>query len=185
MMQRIPDDMHDVAMTPGLAATLDRLCAHFDAELLRQRAVLDACRAQGEAMHAHDMEALDAASQELLALMKDALAAEKDRLQLLHDLVGPFGLEAERQTLTKLIAAVPEPWNSRMQAFQTEIQDVLGATRAEVRRHAGFLRRAGRILERSVSAIIGCAPTEGDAYDREGKEPAGGHRTPALVNTLG
>ncbi len=184
-MQRIPDDKHDVAMTPALAASLDQLCEYFDAELVRQRAVFDACRAQGEAMRAHDMEALDAASTGLLALMEDALAAEKVRLGLLREVVGPFGLEAERQTLTALIAAVPEPWHSRMQAFQTEIQEALGATRSEVRRHAGFLRRAGRILERSVSAIIGCAPMEGDAYDREGKEPARGHRTPAMVNTLG
>ncbi len=184
-MERIADDRHDVAMTPALAASLDHLCAHFDAELVRQRAVLDACRAQGEAMRAHDMEALDAASKGLLALMEDALAAEKDRLRLLREVVGPFRLEADRQTLTALIAAVPEPWHSGMQAFQTEIREVLGATRAEVRRHTGFLRRAGRILERSVNAILGCAPTEGDAYDREGKEPAPGHRGPALVNTLG
>ena len=184
-MQRIPGDRHEVEMTPGLTAALDQLCAHFDAELLRQRAVLDVCRAQGEAMRAHDMEALDAASKGLMALMKDALAAEKDRLRLLREVVGPFRLVAERQTLTALIAAVPEPWYSRMQAFQTEIREVLDATRAEVRRHAGFLRRAGRILDRSVSAIIGCAPTEGDAYDREGKEPARRHRRPALVNTLG
>ncbi len=184
-MQQISEDMHEVVMTPALAATLDQLCAHFDTELLRQRAVLDACRAQGEAMHAHDMEALDTASKGLLALMEDALAAEKERLRLLREVVEPFRLAAERQTLTALIGAVPEPWHARMQTFQTEVQEVLGATRAEVRRHVGFLRRAGRILERSVSAILGCAPLEGDAYDREGKEPVRVHRTPAMVNTLG
>ncbi|MCH8203677.1 MAG: hypothetical protein IID09_00865 [Candidatus Hydrogenedentes bacterium] len=184
-MQRVPDDRHDVSMTPDLTAALDQLCSHFDAELVRQRAVLDACRVQGEAMRAHDMEALDAASKGLMALMEDALAAEKDRLRLLREVVEPFRLEVERQTLTALIEAVPEPWSSRMQAFQTEIREVLAATRSEVRRHAGFLGRAGRIIERSVSAIIGCAPLEGDAYDREGKEPARGHRSPALVNTLG
>ena len=184
-MQRVFDDIHETAMTPGLAATLDQLCAHFDAELARQSDVLDACRAQGEAMRAHDMESLDAASKGLIVLMEDALAAEKERLRLLREVVGPLQLGPEHQTLTELIAAAPEPWRSRMQAFQTEIREVLGATRSEVRRHAGFLRRAGRILDRSVSAIIGCAPEEGDAYDRDGKEPARGHRTPALVNTLG
>ena len=184
-MQRISDDIHEAAMTPGLTATLDRLCAHFDAELERQGAVLEGCRTQGEAMRAHDMESLDAASKGLMVLMEDALAAEKERLRLLHEVVGPLQLGADHQTLTELIAAAPEPWSSRMQAFQTEIREVLGATRSEVRRHAGFLRRAGRILDRSLSAITGCTPAEGDAYDREGKESARGQRTPALVNTLG
>ena len=184
-MRKLSDGMHVVETTPGLADTLDQLCAHFDAELARQGAVFDRCRAQGEAMRAHDMESLDEASKGLMALMEDALAAEKDRLRLLREVVEPFRLEVERQTLTALIEAVPEPWSSRMQAFQTEIREVLAATRSEVRRHAGFLGRAGRIIERSVSAIIGCAPLEGDAYDREGKEPARGHRSPALVNTLG
>lgn len=184
-MRKVSDGMHVVETTSGLAATLDQLCAHFDAELARQGAVFDRCRAQGEAMRAHDMESLDEASKGLMALMEDAIAAEKERLRLLHEVVGPFQLGPDHQTLTELIAAVPEPWCSRMQAFQTEIREVLGATRSEVRRHAGFLRRAGRILDRSLSAITGCAPAEGDAYDREGKEPARGHRTPALVNTLG
>lgn len=184
-MQPVFDDRQVFAETPGLENTLNELCAHFDAELARQRAVLEACRAQGEAMRDHDLESLDTASQRLLLLMEDALEAEKERLRLLHEVVGPFGLEEDRQTLTALIAASPEPWHSRMQAFQTEIREVLAAIRTEVHRHAGFLRRAGRILERSVSAIVGSAPAHGDAYDKEGKEPAQKHRAPALMNTLG
>lgn len=184
-MQPVSDDRGVIADTPGLEDTLDELCAHFDAELARQRAVLESCRAQGEAMRDHDLESLDTASQRLVLLMEDALAAEKERLRLLRDVVGPFGLEGDGQTLTALIASSPEPWRSRMQAFQREIREVLAATRAEVHRHAGFLRRAGRIIDRSVSAIIGSAPAHGDAYDKEGKEPAQRHRTPALVNTLG
>ncbi len=184
-MEPVSEGRQLIADRPGLEDTLDELCAYFDAELERQRAVLDACRAQGEAMRNHDLESLDTASQRLMVLMEEALAAEKGRLRLLREVVGPFGLEEDRQTLTALIAASPEPWRSRMQAFQTEIREVLAAIRTEVRRHAGFLRRAGRILDRSVSAIIGSAPAHGGAYDKEGKEPAQRHRAPALVNTLG
>ncbi len=184
-MQSVSEDAQVLVDTHGLEDALDGLCAHFDAELVRQRAVLEACRAQGEAMRNHDLESLDTASQRLVLHMEDALAAEKGRLRLLREVVGPFGLEEDRQTLTALIAAAPEPWRSRMQAFQTEIREVLAAIRVEVHRHAGFLRRAGRILERSVSAIVGSAPAHGTAYDKEGKEPAQRHRTPALVNTLG
>lgn len=184
-MQPLSEDGRIFADTPGLEDTLDGLCACFDAELVRQRAVLEACRAQGEAMRNHDLESLDTASQRLVLHIEDALAAEKVRLRLLREVVGPFGLEEDRQTLTALIAASPEPWRSRMQAFQTEIREVLAAVRVEVHRHAGFLRRAGRILERSVSAVVGSAPAHGGAYDKEGKEPAQRHRTPALVNTLG
>ena len=36
-----------------LSAAFELLCAHFDEELVRQRAVLDSCRAQGEAARAH------------------------------------------------------------------------------------------------------------------------------------
>lgn len=168
-----------------LTIPLEQLCTYFDAELARQRAVLEACRTQGEAMRSHDVPALETASQALLSLMKEALDAEKERLRLLHEVVNPLGLKAVRQTLTDLIAVSPEPWASQMRTFQLELREVLSATRKEVRQHAGFLRREGKILERSMSAIVGSTSASGDAYDREGKEPAPGHRTPALVNTLG
>jgi len=168
-----------------LNLAFDQLCAYFDAELVRQRAVFEACREQGEAIRSRDVPALETASQALVSLMKEALDAEKERLRLLHEVVTRLGLRVDGQTLTGLIAASPEHWASRMSTFQVEIRGVLSATRKEVRQHAGFLRRAGRILERSMNAIVGTSSSQGDAYDREGKEPSPGHRTPALVNTLG
>ena len=43
-MQPLSDDSQVIANTPGLKDTPDELCAHFDAELARQRAVLEGCR---------------------------------------------------------------------------------------------------------------------------------------------
>ncbi len=168
-----------------MSDALERLCVYFDSELTRQRAVLEACKKQGEAIRSHDIPALESASRSLVSLMEDALDAEKERLHILHEVVSPLGLEADRQTLSDLISVSPEPWSARMRSFQVELREILGATRIEVRRHAGFLRRAGKVLERSMSAIVGVTSARGDAYDREGKEPAPGHRMPALVNTLG
>lgn len=169
----------------SLDDSLDRLCAHLDIELARQRDVLEACRSQDAAARSQDVDLLEAATQRLVALMREALDAEKERVALLRKVVGPLGLEPDRQTLTGLIASTGEPWRSRLQAFQKEFREVLGSTQTEVRSHSGYLRRAGRIVERSLHAVTGTVSVGSNAYDKEGREPLPGHRGPALVNTLG
>ena len=169
----------------SLDEVLGRLCDHLELELARQRAVLDACKQQDVAARAHDVDALDEATQLLVALMQEALDAEKERVALVGEVVAPLGLALEQQTLTGLIASTEEPWRSRLSVFQQEFREVLGATQREVRRHSGYLRRAGRIVEQSIHAVTGTVARAGGAYDKEGKEPTSGQREPALVNTLG
>lgn len=174
-----------IEINPSYTDALDRLCVYFDSELARQQAVLSSCREQGKAIRSHDIPALECASRDLVSLMEDALDAEKERLLILAEVVSHLDLKLEQQTLSDLITLSPEPWASRMRTFQAELREVLSATRKEVRRHAGFLSRAGKVLERSMSAIVGSTIVGGDAYNSEGKEPAPGQRAPALVNTLG
>jgi len=172
-------------MIRELPEALDRLCAHFDAELERQRAVLAATMTQGEAARSRDLEALQEATKALLVLMEQALEAERERLTLVHLIVTGFALNEPHQTLSGLIERAPEPWSSRMGVFQTEIREVLRETQEHVRKDSNYLRRSGRILERSVRSVLGQPEQAGDAYDKEGNEPDGALRAPALVNTLG
>lgn len=168
-----------------LSSAFELLCAHFDEELVRQRAVLDSCRAQGEAARAHDLDALQTATEGLVGRIQEALEAEKERLALLHRVVAELGLEEERQSLTSLIEGTPEPWHSRMKTFQVAIRGVIEATQAQVRKDSGYLRRAERIIERSVRTVLGRPEMLGEAYDKAGNEPGAMHHAPTLVNTVG
>lgn len=165
---------------------LDALCDHFDLELHRQRAVLKACCIQSEASRRHDVGSLESATEELSQLMAEALVSERERLLLLRELVSVLGLsEASEQTLTRLIECVPDPWKSRMRDFQAQIRETLAATRDVVRGSAGYMRRAGRVVDGCIEHVIGKPKDREDAYDCEGRAPNGSMPAPALINTAG
>lgn len=181
-----PRAFENSAFEAGLPGTLlDALCASFDGELERQENVLALCRAQGEAVCAHDIEAIEARTRALVVLVEDALGAEGERLPFLGEVVEYFALPVEKQTLTDLIAVSPEPWRRRMAEFQQRIQKTLEETRKVVRENAGLMRRSLRIVDSSLQLVMGTEAETAPAYEDTGGEPARTGRKPAMIDARG
>ena len=167
-----------------LTKILDKLCALFDEELERQRSVFAMCNAQGAAAREADFEELEARTQGLVVLMEGALESEKRRIHLLEWLVGHYQLAETQQTLSDLIAVVPQPWRARMERFQKEIRAILVKTQEVVERNEQFMTQASVKLDDSIQQAVKHVSGKQDGYGSRGREAKGHHR-PALLNTVG
>ena len=170
--------------TQTLSKILDKLCALFDEELHRQRAVKRMCKAQGDAARASDFEAMELHTETLVVLMEDALVSEKSRIVLLHWIVEHYRLPESEHTLSDLIKIVPQPWRDRMRTFQTEIRTVLAATQTIVSGNESFMNRASQKLDDTIHLAVEHVVGKADGYSASGKE-SNEHRRPALLNTVG
>lgn len=168
----------------NIPKTLEKLCALFDAELERQITVQAMCKAQGNAARQSDMETLHESTESLVALMDDALHAEKMRLEILHWVVAHYRLPLEEHTLSDLIAVVPQPWRDRMKKFQHDIKGILIDTQKIITRNEGFMNQAAQRLEDSIHTVVDRATGEPDGYSPNGMESKGKH-SPALLNAVG
>lgn len=158
--------MNGVRDTGRLEAAFKQLAAVLDQELERQENVLSLCRAQGEAVSAHDAETLVARTQALRLLLEDTLGAERARVAVVRDLVELLNLPVERQTLTGLIAVAPAPWDRRLREYQVRLREVLEATRGVVRANAVKLRHGLRLVHGALD-MFGAAPSD-HAYSAGG-----------------
>lgn len=154
------------------AEILERLCAHCDDEAERQETMLDVCRAQLAAARSHDIEQLEAKTAALFLLIKEEAEAEKGRLEILRSLVDRLGLPVQKQTLSFLISAVPEPWASRLAEFQTRFRTAISETQGTARESNRIIRKSLRVLDRAVAAAVRCSPLPPNAYDALGNDTA-------------
>ena len=173
-----------LGQTHTLPKVLDTLCALFDEELDRQRAVQRMCVVQGKASRDSDMEALDVHTQALVVLMEDALHSEKSRVALLQWVVEYFRLPKKEHTLSDLIVVVPQPWRERMRSFQLAIREVLAATQSIVSKNEQFMSSASEKLEDTIQLAVEHIAGKPDGYCASGAE-SNEHRQPALLNTVG
>jgi hypothetical protein len=164
---------------------LDRLCEHFDDELERQQNVLVVCRAMGQGARAQDHEYLEAKTAALHVLLRQAYSAEQVRLALVREVVDHFGLDEDHQTLSGLIAVVPEPWHQRMQEFQVLMRATLETTRRLVRENNRVLRRSLYVVNQTLAAMALCEPGGAGAYDGSGGDVARMQPAPVLVDQRG
>lgn len=164
---------------------LDRLCEHFDEELERQQNMLIVCRALGRAARAQDHEYLEAKTAALHVLIHHTVTAEQTRIALVREVVNHYQIPEGRQTLSGLIAVVPDPWHLRMREFQTTMKETLESTRALVRENNRVLRRSLYIVNETLAAMALCEPSAPRAYDASGAEQARTHSGPMLVDQRG
>lgn len=164
---------------------LERLCEHFDDELERQQNVLVVCRAMGQGARAQDHEYLEAKTAALHVLLRQAMSAEQVRLALVREVVEHYGLDEEHQTLTGLIAVVPEPWHQRMQEFQVLMRATLETTRRLVRENNRVLRRSLYVVNQTLAAMALCEPGGAGAYNGSGGDVARTQPAPVLVDQRG
>jgi len=166
-------------------ALLEELCNLFDDELERQENVLAVCRAQYNAARAHDFEYLEAKTAALVVLLRDGTQAARKRHGALREIVDHYGLPVERQTLTDLIAVVPDPWHRRLLEFQHRFREVLEAIREVVRQSGRFMRRSLSILDECLGALEQCSEAAPGAYDADGLENRTRVRLPAFIDRKG
>jgi len=164
---------------------LDGLCDYFDDELERQQNVLVVCRAIGQAARSQDLEYLEAKTEALQVLLRQAMAAEQTRLALVGDVVGWYQLPAERQTLSGLIEEVPMPWQQRMREFQVLMRATLESTRRLVRENNLVLRRSLGVVSHTLAAMALCQPASHGQYDGQGGDATRLRDTPTLVDQRG
>lgn len=165
--------------------TLDTLCDLLEDELERQQNVLALCVAQGQAARTHDLEYLEAKTAALGALIQEAVKAERERLHLVRQVVEDFQLPRAQQTLSDLIAAVPDPWKTRLCEFQGGIRAILAETSQVVRENNRIMRRSLHVVDEALNLMVDCVPAASAAYDARGAEPVRSHREPHVINQQG
>ncbi len=163
---------------------LDTLCTVLDRELERQENVLALCRAQQEDIRTRNAAGLEKKAAALQALLRDAIGGEFERHRVLRDLVETLELPPARQTLSELIAAVPDPWSSRLRFYQGRLQETLHETRRLVRENSLALRRSMQFVGQCLRLVQVEAPGAG-RYTAEGRQHAEPRHACQLVDQVG
>lgn len=165
--------------------SLDQLCMLLDEEVERQENVLAVVRGQGDAARTRNLEALEARTEALSALMAEGIQAEVRRLAVVTDLVAAYALPVEEQTLTCLIGVSPEPWKHRLAEAQQRLRETVRETQRLVLSN-------GNVIRRGLSNLNGALETFGQhlgagrpAYDARGLERAGVTTRPAVLDHRG
>lgn len=169
----------------SIGSLLDALCEYFDDELERQQNVLVVCRALGRAARSQDTEYLEAKTEALQLLLREAVEAEKKRLELVAEVVDWYQLPREQQTLSGLIAQVPMPWEQRMREFQVLMRATLESTRRLVRENNQVMRRSLSVLNQTLSAMALCQPESHGHYNEQGGDISRMKSTPTLIDQRG
>jgi hypothetical protein len=165
-------------------AALERCCAALEAECVRQDRVLAICQEQGRAARRRDVDALEAATQELAGAMQDVLRAEARRVATVLDAARGLGVPPEDVRLTRLIAAAPEPWRERLADVRRRLRTVVGITKRVVEANGRFIREGARTADRLLQEVLGDTPAS-KAYGRDGRAPASDPAANALLNVAG
>ena len=134
-----------------MTAQLDEFCVVLEEELHRQTAVREALESQYAALADRDIEGLEAATARLRILSREALAAQTRRMALLDHVVETFGLP--ERNLSHIVAAVDEPWKSRVATLQSRLKSVLQAVEPLVQRNTVMMQQSARITERALASL--------------------------------
>jgi flagellar FlgN protein len=164
---------------------LDELCGVLEDELERQENVLAVCRAQGEAAKARDVEYMEAKAAALCVLIRETVNAEQKRLRLVRLVVDEYDLPEEEQTMSGLVATVPEPWKSRMGDTQARIQKILSEVRDVVQENNRVIRRCLNIVNGSLEELGQRVPGDSGNYDALGGERQSSSAGSALLDQRG
>lgn len=161
------------------------LCEVFEDELERQRNVLDVCLAQGAAARARDAAHLETKTAALAILIQEVVDAESRRMDIVRQLVAQCGLPEERQTLSALIDAAPEPWKARMRDMQKEIRKVLESVKRTVQENDVLIKKSIANVNRAMHALVECAAPAPRGYTAHGARRGPVVMQPAMMDQQG
>lgn len=164
---------------------LDQLCTLLDEEVERQENVLAVVRGQGEAARTRNLEALNARTSALSALMAEGIEAEQRRIQVVTELVAAYALPMEEQTLTHLIGHAPEPWKHRLAEAQARLRSTVHESQRVVRANELVVRRGLRNVTEVLETFGEQLGMGRPAYDARGNERTGVATRPAMLDSRG
>jgi hypothetical protein len=150
---------------------LEALCRYLEDEIERQGNVLAISRAQGEAARNHDIELLEARTAALAAQIREVVAAEKERLALVHCIVAAFELPYDRQTLSEVIAIAPPPLAERMREAQARLRAILHEIQEITQRNQQLMRRSLRVVNDAAASLMHSVPVLQSQYNARGEMP--------------
>ncbi len=163
---------------------MESVCLQLETELSRQARVLGACKEQGRAARARDIDSLDQATRSLAALIQEGIRSEGERLALTARAVAVFGMGPAEFQLSALIVRAPEPWRARLARAQAALKGTLATTRRLVDANGRYLRDGLRTADRILAEVFG-AGSRAAEYDAEGQRPDRGDGVPAVLNVAG
>jgi 16S rRNA U1498 N3-methylase RsmE len=163
----------------------DELVAILEDELERQENVLAQCRAQREAVRLRDVPALEARSNALQHLYREAAAAEPRRLEILCRVAAELGIQCARPTLAEIMLNAPAPWDERLRHLQARLRQTLHESRGQARENAAMLRRSLRQVSRCLQVFQIEAPTAAGHYSPSGQQAAAAQPAALLINQRG
>lgn len=167
------------------AQLLEQCCAQLEAELGRQRRVLEAMKEQGRSARARDLATLDRVTRELSVMGTEGLRAEGERQALTARLAAHFNMPVADVKISTLIARAPEPWRTRLAQTQLNLKEVLAVVQRLVQANGRFLRDGVRTVDRILGDVFGTAPTQAQAYESDGRQPDRPERISAVLNVAG
>lgn len=166
-------------------ALMDSLCEQLDDEVERQQNVLAVCTAQREAVFARDLDALSSRTSALEILIRESIQAQTKRIETLRPIVDHFGLSPDRQTMTHLIEASPEPWKSRLQDVQHRLRDTVERIRVAVRANARVTRQSKKVTDDLIRALRQEHHHYQHGYSDRGAEQSARGGEPVLMDQRG
>lgn len=147
---------------------LSRLCSALEDELERQETILSLCRSQEKGLRGGDASYLEARTNGLNVLLREAAEAEPARNALVRACAVELGLPAGDATLSALALAAGPPWADRLADLQRRLRRTLLEAREAVRLNAQLARRSLRRVNACMDLI-----TRGDEPPQAGYSPAG------------
>ena len=165
--------------------SLEMLCTALDEEVERQELVLSICTAQQEALRAHDLEALQARTEALETVVREAAHAEAERHCVLREVVEQLALPVERETLSGLVEAVPEPWCGRLKDLGARLRETVSETRRIVQTNRRILKGSLRIVDQCLQSLDHCHEAASWDYTAQGLETLKIGRSAVLLDQKG
>lgn len=149
----------------------EQLSESYSQEVTRQERQLDLCRAQQRAIRAGDFEYIEAKAAEIVALNRQAGAAELQRQTLLEQIALLFNLPATALTAQVVAALAPEPCADRLRAAHSRICTVQEELREVALAGVQSLQRTATAIIGAMEAFRGCVMLLPDPSAHE-KQPA-------------
>jgi len=146
---------------------LDDLCALLDDELERQENIHQVALSQKEAALARDSASLEARTRAMQLLVLETLEVEKQRINLVTDVVKILEIPSTMQSLTGLIELAPQPWSRRLAYFQKRFNEVILETRSIIRDNNKFISLNLRQIDQVLNVLTKQNNTE-QAYSATG-----------------
>lgn len=161
--------------------TLQDLCQALDEELERQEVLGGLIEAQRAAIHAHDHKTLEARTEAIQLIAREARQAESGRMELFERLADAHALPAGKRNLSGLMAFCPPADQRRLGELQVTLRERVKHNQQAMRDNARAISHSLRAVRVSLSSVQPMAEPPAYAGPRRGS----GKPAPVLLDQRG